>query len=80
MIACNAAQLGSFLKGMEESGSVAGTALSTAANFVTAAAYGRMLWGETFVLQWWIGLSMVMTGVALLTSVQAKEETLKKRD
>jgi drug/metabolite transporter (DMT)-like permease len=70
MIFCNGYMLGTFLRGMEESGSVAGTALSTAANFLTAATYGCILWNERFTLLWWVGFTMVCVGVALL-SVQS---------
>ena len=46
MIACNALMLGGFLRGMEESGSVAGTALASAANFCVSAIYGYVLFAE----------------------------------
>lgn len=67
MIACNALMLGFFLKGMEESGSVAGTALSTASNFIVSAFFGCALWGERFSVLWWAGFGMVMSGVLLLS-------------
>ena len=72
MIACNAFMLGSFLEGMEESGSVAGTALATAANFAVSAFYGYILWEERFSTQWMIGFTMVIAGVILLSSVRVQ--------
>jgi drug/metabolite transporter (DMT)-like permease len=72
MIACNALMLGTFLEGMEESGSVAGTALTSAANFAVSALYGYILFGETFSLFWWMGFSMVVAGVFVLSTIQAK--------
>ena len=39
----NIVMVGSFLEGMEESGSVAGTALSNAANFVVSSVLGSLL-------------------------------------
>jgi drug/metabolite transporter (DMT)-like permease len=66
MLVCNAYMLGFFLKGMEESGSVAGTALSTASNFICSACYGYVLWRERFTTIWWTGFCMVMLGVLLL--------------
>lgn len=68
MLACNAYMLGSFVAGMEESGSVAGTALSSAANFVASAAFGYVFWEERFTPSWWIGFSMILGGVAILSS------------
>lgn len=68
MVACNAWQLGTFLEGMETAGSVAGTALATAANFVVSAGYGYFLWNERFSAVWWAGFGMVVAGVMLLSS------------
>ena len=70
MLACNALMLGTFVEGMQESGSVAGTALSSAANFGVSALYGYLWFEERECLnrQWWWGLVMVMVGVALLSS------------
>jgi drug/metabolite transporter (DMT)-like permease len=75
MIVCNAYMLGFFLKGMEESGSVAGTALSTAANFIGSACYGYVLWRERFTTIWWTGFGMVMLGVLLLLNEANKSNS-----
>ena len=74
MIACNALQLGSFLEAMETAGSVAGTAVATAANFITSAFYGYVLWDERFSRVWWAGFGMVTIGVALLSSANKRYE------
>jgi drug/metabolite transporter (DMT)-like permease len=68
MILCNAYMLGSFLEGMEESGSVAGTALSTASNFIASACLGFLFWGERFSTLWYTGFAMVLAGVFVLAS------------
>lgn len=73
MIASNVFMLGLFLEGMEESGSVAGTALSSAANFGASAMLGYVLWHERFPFQWWIGFTLVIIGVVLLSSVKVEE-------
>jgi drug/metabolite transporter (DMT)-like permease len=70
MIACNATMLGTFLEGMQESGSVAGTALSSAANFAASALFGAALFDERFSSQWWLGFSMVVVGSMLLSTVR----------
>jgi len=75
MVACNAGQLGTFLEGMEAAGSVAGTALSTAANFAVSACFGNVLWGERFSTTWWTGFAMVMAGVMILSSTTTKTTT-----
>ena len=78
MIVCNAWQIGTFLEGMETAGSVAGTSLSTASNFVTAAVYGRVFWDETFTLLWYAGLAMVIAGVMLLASASSSSSSSSK--
>jgi hypothetical protein len=79
MILCNAGMLGSFLEGMEESGSVAATSLASAANFVASAAYGRYVWGERLAdsnadgaALYAGGLAMIVAGVLLLSTVRTK--------
>lgn len=73
MLILNAYMIASFLRGMKESGSVVGTALSSGANFVFSALYGYILWGERYSQTWWIGFSTVMAGVFLLTTTVAAE-------
>jgi hypothetical protein len=85
MILFNAGMLGSFLEGMEESGSVAATSLASATNFVASAAYGRWIWNERrpshddaawdeSSILYCTGLSMIVTGVLLLSKVQTKSK------
>jgi hypothetical protein len=78
MVLCNAGMLGSFLEGMEESGSVAATSLASAANFVASAAYGHYVWGERRdsnadgAALYAGGLLMIVAGVLLLSTVRTK--------
>jgi len=73
MIVTNAYMIASFLKGMKDSGSVAGTSLSTAANFASSAAYGKLLWDEPMNGTWCLGFSCVLLGVVILSSVTTAE-------
>lgn len=70
MIACNAYMLGTLLEGLEDAGSVTGTALSTAANFSVSALWGYLMWGERYPPLWWLGLGMLFAGTTLLLSGQ----------
>jgi len=77
--------VGSFLEGMEESGSVAGTAMSNAANFAVSSILGFLLWEEEFSTMWLCGFVLVIMGTLLLSSVKAEVATLsndstKKKD
>lgn len=67
----NIVMVGSFLEGMEESGSVAGTALSNAANFVVSSVLGFLLWEEDVSTKWLFGFVLVILGTLLLASVKA---------
>jgi drug/metabolite transporter (DMT)-like permease len=80
MLGCNAGMLGSFLSGMEESGSVAGTSLSTAANFSVSAFLGYLLWGEQFNVSWWLGFGMVILGVFILSTKKDLKKEIIKQD
>jgi len=73
MIICNAIMLSSFLTAMQKSGSVAGTALSSAANFILSAAYGFLIFREGTEHEssdglWLLGFTMVISGVVLIIS------------
>jgi hypothetical protein len=67
MIVCNIYMIGTFLKGMDESGTIAGTALSTSSNFMVSAAYGYYIWEERYTIHWWMGFTMVCVGMTILT-------------
>ena len=89
MIACNAAMVACLVGGLQHAGSVAGTALSTAANFLASVAAGYWLWNEqhetattnTNYYTMGLGLALVVTGTILLVWAQQKEtenETIHK--
>jgi multidrug transporter EmrE-like cation transporter len=71
MIVMNAYMVATFLRGMKESGSVVGVALSTASNFVFSAIYGTVIWGETMNRTWCVGFACVLAGVMILSNVQS---------
>ena len=68
MITTNAYMIASFLRGIQESGSIAGTSLSTAANFVASAMFGKLFFQEPTNGQWWVGFVMVLLGVMILSN------------
>lgn len=80
MLGCNAGMLGSFLSGMEQFGSVAGTSLSSAANFSVSAFLGYLLWEEHFSLNWWFGFTMVILGVLVLSTKSDNGKEIVKQD
>lgn len=70
MVLLNALMLSSFLDGMNESGSVVGTALSTAANFSSSAFYGIIFFHEYVPVSWYLGASLIAGGMYILSSVE----------
>lgn len=74
MVAVNALMMSSFLEGMQESGSVSASALSTASNFSVSAIYGLVLFDESMNAMWCVGFSMIMIGVWMLSSVKIKQD------
>ncbi|KAK1739086.1 putative transmembrane protein 42 [Skeletonema marinoi] len=69
MIGVNLLMVSSFLDGMNESGSVVGTALSTAANFSFSALYGILFFEEHVPISWFFGATLIALGMYLLSSV-----------
>lgn len=73
MIICNISMVACFVGGLQDAGSVAGTALATAANFLVSAAAGYFIWKEGNSISV-PGLSMVVVGTILLVLAQMPED------
>ena len=81
MVGTNAAMMATFLEGMNESGTVAGTALANAANFSLSAIYGMVFFEESITTLWMVGFAMILVGAWILSSIQLKDNnTVKKKD
>jgi len=78
MLVTNVYMIASFLKGIQESGSVVGTSLSTAANFASSAIYGKILWDEQMNGRWCLGFLCVLIGVVILSSETTDDDDDKK--
>ena len=72
MIGTNAIMMATFLDGMNESGTVAGTALANAANFTLSAIYGVLFFEESISTMWVVGFAMILVGAWILSSIQLK--------
>jgi uncharacterized membrane protein len=73
MVSLNILMVGTFLEGLEESGSVAGTALASAANFGTSALLGFLVFHETVNQTWLLGFVLVVSGAIMLSTVQIRQ-------
>ncbi|XP_066487047.1 transmembrane protein 42 [Tiliqua scincoides] len=67
VLACNAVMWTLFAKALRYStSSASATVTSTASNFVSSAFLGNLLFQETHALLWWVGISIMLCGLALL--------------
>lgn len=73
MVLLNILMVGTFLEGMEESGSVAGTALASAASFGTSALCGVLFFNEKVNTTWLFGFGLVVIGASMLSTVKLSE-------
>ena len=79
MVGTNAAMMATFLEGMNESGTVAGTALANAANFSLSAIYGMVFFEESITTLWMVGFAMILVGAWILSSIQLKDNNTVKK-
>mmetsp|Transcript_48247 Transcript_48247/g.58399 ORF Transcript_48247/g.58399 Transcript_48247/m.58399 type:complete len:143 (-) Transcript_48247:35-463(-) len=77
MVGFNAVMISTFLDGMDESGSVAATAISNASNFMFSAMFGILFFNESVNVIWAAGFIMIISGVWLLSTVKLEEAPLK---
>ncbi|XP_062985461.1 transmembrane protein 42 [Elgaria multicarinata webbii] len=85
VFAWNAIMWTFFAKALRYSSSSAtATVTSTASNFISSAFLGKMLFGETHVLLWWIGISITLLGLLLLHTapppLPEEERQLKEKE
>jgi len=73
MIICNISMVACFVGGLEDAGSIAGTALATAANFLVSAMAGYLIWNEGISLSV-PGFTMVIFGTILLVLAQMPQD------
>ncbi|XP_064297874.1 transmembrane protein 42 [Phalacrocorax carbo] len=64
---CNAVMWTLFAKALRlSSSSATASVTATASNFISSAILGKLLFGESWKLLWWVGLAMTLCGLMLL--------------
>ena len=58
----------------QDAGSVSGVAVSTAANFIASALYGRFAFSEEVPPLFVAGLALVLAGIFLLSKVEVRKK------
>ncbi|KAM6282859.1 transmembrane protein 42 [Porphyrio hochstetteri] len=67
VLACNAVMWTVFAKALRlSSSSAAASVTTTASNFISSAILGKLFFGETWTLLWWVGLAVTLCGLVLL--------------
>ncbi|KAL0963346.1 hypothetical protein UPYG_G00305060 [Umbra pygmaea] len=67
LFTCNAVMWTFFSKALRHSSSSArATVTTTASNFVSSAFLGKMIFGETHAELWWVGISLMLSGLLVL--------------
>uniref|UniRef100_A0A674K2Y7 Transmembrane protein 42 n=2 Tax=Emydidae TaxID=8476 RepID=A0A674K2Y7_9SAUR len=72
-----------FAKALHYSSSSAtATVTTTASNFISSAFLGKLLFGETRALLWWVGISVTLCGLLLLhtASPHTEQQHSEKKD
>ncbi|KAM6410206.1 transmembrane protein 42 [Pluvialis apricaria] len=67
VFACNTVMWTVFTKALRlSSSSAAASVTTTASNFISSAMLGKLLFGETWMPLWWVGLTVTLCGLVLL--------------
>ncbi|XP_053324228.1 transmembrane protein 42 [Spea bombifrons] len=80
---CNAVMWTFFAKALRlSSSSATATVTTTASNFVSSAFLGKVLFGESRALLWWVGISITLCGLLLLhkQTPPSKDESETKKE
>uniref|UniRef100_UPI0037E81A24 transmembrane protein 42-like n=1 Tax=Semicossyphus pulcher TaxID=241346 RepID=UPI0037E81A24 len=82
LFTCNAVMWTFFSKALRHcSSSARATVTTTASNFISSAVLGRLIFGETHAVLWWVGISLTLCGLLVLhgsTSQTLPQEEDKK--
>ncbi|GAB0095701.1 Transmembrane protein 42 [Sergentomyia squamirostris] len=76
MILLNALVWTFFVKALHSSsgGSVEATVVSSGTNYLTSAMIGWLVFGEATSLMWWCGITLILTGIILVSSDPGKKK------
>ncbi|XP_069669004.1 transmembrane protein 42 isoform X2 [Periplaneta americana] len=75
MLVFNAGVWTCFVKALQQAqSSLPATVTSTAVNYITSALIGRIVFGEATSLLWWVGATLVVSGLTLICQSQKKHE------
>lgn len=74
LVVCNVLMWLNFTTAMQGMRTVTATSATTTVNFLVSGLAGQVLFGEVLSLSWWVGISLIISGVILLNSDQIEEK------
>ncbi|XP_062278154.1 transmembrane protein 42-like [Scomber scombrus] len=81
LLTCNTVMWTFFSKALRHcSSSATATVTTTASNFVCSAVLGRVIFGETHAVLWWVGISVTLCGLLVLHGSTSQTLPQDKKD
>jgi len=78
IFAANAFMWNFFVKSMNLSSSLNATVINSSLNYFFSAFFGYLIFGEPLSLSWWLGASLILFGVFLITNGSKKNDAKDK--
>ncbi|XP_078483331.1 transmembrane protein 42-like [Ciona intestinalis] len=72
-LALNGVMWSLFIESMQTLATSEAVVLNTGSNILTSALIGKLLFGDKLSVIWWVGATLIVTGMAVLQSKQSKE-------
>lgn len=80
MILLNTIMMSFYVESMHLIGPLKATVLNYAFNFIFTALFGYLLFNEPLSLIWWFGVSIILSGIILLTMNKYDKDEKNKKE
>ncbi|XP_030045921.1 transmembrane protein 42 isoform X2 [Microcaecilia unicolor] len=81
VFACNAVMWTFFAKALRcSSSSAVATVTTTASNFISSALLGKLLFGESRVFLWWVGITITLSGLFLVHTAKPRQRQTGEKE
>nr|XP_033790186.1 transmembrane protein 42 isoform X2 [Geotrypetes seraphini] len=81
VFACNAVMWTFFAKALRCcSSSAVAMMTTTTSNFISSAVLGKLLFGESRVFLWWVGITVTLCGLFLVHTAQPRERQTGEKE
>ncbi|XP_028820245.1 transmembrane protein 42-like [Denticeps clupeoides] len=81
LFTCNAVMWTFLAKALRySSSSTRATVTTTASNFISSAFLGQLIFGESHLALWWVGISLTLSGLLVLHRATPSDPPVTKKD